>query len=72
MEQLRAAIDLLAAADVVGLAQRDDLAQLWRELARLDAQFARRLAEWMELVHGPSTVPKLEVALHQAALPGGA
>jgi hypothetical protein len=45
VEQLRAAIDALAQADIVGLAQRDDLAELWREMARLEAQFARRLAE---------------------------
>ena len=45
VEQLRAAIDALAQADVVGVVQRDDLAELWREMARLEAQFARRLAE---------------------------
>ncbi|MDQ1476446.1 MAG: hypothetical protein QOE62_1675 [Actinomycetota bacterium] len=45
VELLRAAIDELAQADVVGRAQRDDLVGLWREMARLEAQFARRLAE---------------------------
>jgi Domain of unknown function (DUF222) len=45
VEQLRAAIDALAQADVVGQAQRDDLVGLWWEMARLEAQFARRLAE---------------------------
>lgn len=45
VEQLRTAIDALAAADVVGFSQRDELASLWRELTRLDAQFARRVAE---------------------------
>ena len=42
VEQLRAAIDALAAADVVGVSQRDELVALWRELTRLEAQFARR------------------------------
>ena len=45
IEQLRSAIDALAAADVVGISQRDELAELWREKARIDAQFARRVAE---------------------------
>ena len=45
VEQLRAAIDALAAADVVGISQRDELAALWCELTRLEAQFARRVAE---------------------------
>ena len=45
VEQLRAAVDALAAADVVGVSQRDELAALWRELTRLEAQFARRVAE---------------------------
>jgi hypothetical protein len=45
VEQLRAAIDELACAEIVGLVQRDDLTVLWREMARLEAQFARRLAE---------------------------
>jgi hypothetical protein len=45
VEKLRAAIDELAEAEIRGAAQRDDLAELWREMARLDAQFARRLAE---------------------------
>ena len=45
VEELRAAIDALAQAEIVGLSQRDDLAGLWCELARLDAQFARRVAE---------------------------
>ncbi len=45
MEQLRAEIDALAAADVVGISQRDEITALWREMARLDAQFARRVAE---------------------------
>jgi hypothetical protein len=44
-EQLRIAIDALAAADVVGVSQRDEIATLWREQARLDAQMARRVAE---------------------------
>src|SRR4051812_40498518 len=37
------AIDALAADEVFG-PQRDDLAALWRELSRLEAQLARRLA----------------------------
>jgi hypothetical protein len=45
VEQLRAAIDELAQAEVVGVSQRDDLVALWREIARLEAQFGRRLAE---------------------------
>jgi hypothetical protein len=45
VEQLRAVIDELARAEVVGVVQRDDLAGLWREMARLEAQFARRVAE---------------------------
>jgi hypothetical protein len=45
VELLRAAVDELAQAEVVGVAQRDDLAGLWWEMARLEAQFARRLAE---------------------------
>jgi hypothetical protein len=45
VEQLRAAIDEMAKAEVVGVVQRDDLAELWREMARLEAQFARRVAE---------------------------
>ena len=45
VEQLRAAIDELAQAEVVGVSQRDDLVALWREMARLEAQFARRVAE---------------------------
>ena len=46
MERLRAAIDELTAADIRGFAQRDDLAELWWELARLEAQFSRRLGEF--------------------------
>jgi hypothetical protein len=46
VEQLRAAIDALAEADVVGISQRDELAELWQQMARLDAQFARRVAEF--------------------------
>jgi hypothetical protein len=45
LEQLRGAIDALAHAEIVGVAQRDDLHALWREIARLDAQFARRVGE---------------------------
>ncbi len=45
VEQLRTAIDAIAAADIVGISQRDELTALWRELTRLDAQFARRVAE---------------------------
>jgi len=45
VEQLRAAIDELAQAEIVGVVQRDGLAGLWREMARLEAQFARRVAE---------------------------
>jgi hypothetical protein len=45
IEQLRAAVDALAATDVVGVSQRDELTALWRELARLEAQVARRVAE---------------------------
>ena len=46
VERLRAAIDELTAADVRGLGQRDDVAELWWELARLEAQFSRRLGEF--------------------------
>jgi Domain of unknown function (DUF222) len=46
VEQLRAAVDALATDEVVGCAQRDDVLGLWREIARLDAQFARRLGEF--------------------------
>ena len=46
VEQLRAAIDALAAAEIAGLPQRDDLRALWRAMARLDAQFARRVGEF--------------------------
>ena len=45
VEQLRAVIDQLSQADIVGAPQRDDLVGLWREMARLEAQFARRVAE---------------------------
>ncbi|HEY5013770.1 MAG TPA: DUF222 domain-containing protein, partial [Acidimicrobiia bacterium] len=45
VEQLRAAIDELSDAEIVGVGQRDDLSGLWWEMARLDAQFARRVAE---------------------------
>jgi hypothetical protein len=45
VERLRAAVDELAAAEIVGVSQRDDLRALWCELARLDAQFARRVGE---------------------------
>ena len=43
VDNLRAAIDELAAAEIVGFSQREDVAALWCELARLDAQFARRV-----------------------------
>jgi hypothetical protein len=46
VEMLRAAIDDLAEAEIRGSSQRDDLADLWREMARLDAQFARRFEEF--------------------------
>ena len=46
VEQWRAANDALAAADVVGRSQRDEIVALWRERARLDAQLARRVAEF--------------------------
>jgi hypothetical protein len=46
VETLRAAIDELAAAEIVGVSQREDVAALWCELARLDAQFARRVGEF--------------------------
>jgi Domain of unknown function (DUF222) len=45
VSQLRTAIDELARAEIVGFAQRDDVVGLWRELARLEAQLARRVAE---------------------------
>jgi hypothetical protein len=45
VEKLRDAIDELAEAEILGVSQRDDLAELWCEMARLDAQFARRLGE---------------------------
>ena len=43
--RLRSVIDELASEDIVGLPQRDAVAQLWRELTRLDAQLARRVGE---------------------------
>jgi Domain of unknown function (DUF222) len=46
VDQLRAAIDALAAAEIVGSSQREDVAALWCELARLEAQVARRIAEF--------------------------
>jgi hypothetical protein len=45
VEQLRAAVDALAEAEFVGMPQRDELAAMWREMVRLDAQFARRVGE---------------------------
>src|SRR5437667_293585 len=45
-EQWRAANDALATAEVVGVSQRDEITALWRERARLDAQLARRVAEF--------------------------
>src|ERR1700722_7488631 len=45
VEQLRAAVDALAAVDIVGIGERDDLTALWCELTRLEAQVARRIAE---------------------------
>src|ERR1700710_1000047 len=45
-EQWRAANDALGAADVVGISQRDEIIALWRERTRLDAQLARRIAEF--------------------------
>jgi hypothetical protein len=36
----------LAAAEIIGFSQREDVAALWREMARLDAQFARRIGEF--------------------------
>jgi len=37
--------DGMPEVDVVGVSQRDEIAALWREKARIDAQFARRVAE---------------------------
>src|SRR4051812_13901098 len=45
-EQWRAANDALATTDVVGTSQRDEIVALFRERARLDAQIARRVAEF--------------------------
>ena len=45
VEQLRAAVDALAAADVVGVSQRDEIVAIWRDLTRLEAQLTRRVAE---------------------------
>src|SRR3954451_3469090 len=45
VEQLRVVINGLARDDIVGVSQRDELAGLFRELTRLEAQVARRLAE---------------------------
>jgi hypothetical protein len=45
VERLREAIDDLATEDVSGAPQAELLAALWQEMTRLDAQFARRLAE---------------------------
>ncbi len=44
--KLRDAVDELAAAKIVGCSQREDVAALWCELARLDAQFTRRVGEF--------------------------
>src|SRR5689334_17062718 len=46
VEQLRAAVDALADADIVGVPRREELVGLWRELTRLEAQIARRVAEF--------------------------
>jgi uncharacterized small protein (DUF1192 family) len=43
---LRAAVDELAAAEIIGFSQREDVAALWCEVARLEAQLARRIAEF--------------------------
>jgi hypothetical protein len=45
VEQLRAAVDALAAADIVGVCQRDEIVAIWRDLTRLEAQLTRRVAE---------------------------
>jgi hypothetical protein len=45
VERLRGAIDELAGEDVRGAPQAELLTALWHEMTRLDAQFARRLAE---------------------------
>src|SRR5271170_3656154 len=46
LEQLRNAIDALAADEVTGISQRDEIGELWQQMARLDAQLARRVAEF--------------------------
>ena len=43
--RLREAVDELAAEDVAGKPHAEVLVALWREMTRLDAQFARRLVE---------------------------
>jgi hypothetical protein len=45
VEHLREAVNALARADIAGVPQRDELAGLWRQLTRLEAQFSRRVAE---------------------------
>jgi hypothetical protein len=45
IERLREVVGELAAEAVCGASQRDEVAALWVEMTRLDAQFARRLAE---------------------------
>jgi hypothetical protein len=46
VDNLRAAVAELAAAEIVGVSQREDVAALWCEMARLEAQFARRVGEF--------------------------
>src|ERR1700710_1380286 len=46
IEQLRAAIDDLAEGEIVGVTQRDELAGLWQQKARFDAQLSRRIGEF--------------------------
>ena len=45
VEQLRAAVDALAAADIVGVSPRAEIIAIWRDLTRLEAQLTRRVAE---------------------------
>ena len=45
-DRWKSANDALAAANVVGVGQRDEITALWQERARLDAQIARRVAEF--------------------------
>jgi Domain of unknown function (DUF222) len=71
VEQIRIAIDALAAVEVMGISQRDELAGLWQQMARLDAQFARHVAEFDTSVEwsvdGSRSAPSWLVRNHRLA-----